>query len=40
MASQIEDLKMTNLQQAKKINSLEIDYKVKSDEVKLNLFIE
>jgi hypothetical protein len=33
MASQIEDFKMTNLQLTKKINTLEIDLKVKSDEV-------
>ncbi len=33
MASQIEDLKMTNLQLTKKNNGFEIDLKVKSDEV-------
>jgi hypothetical protein len=36
MASQIEDYKMTNLQLTKKINTLEIDLKVKSDEVEFN----
>jgi hypothetical protein len=38
MASQLEDLKMTNLQLTKKINGFEIDLKVKSDEVDNFLF--
>jgi hypothetical protein len=39
MASQIEDLNMTNLQLTKKINGFEIDLKVKSDEVYI-LYLE